>query len=129
MTVGLSVAGLANRVLNHLVGGAVWSQPAGLWVQLHLGDPGAAGTASPSLVSARSPAFFNSAAAGSVSMTTPAPQWTMTSTEVVSHVSVWSAASGGTFLWSAQLAVAKNVGSGDTLTLNSCGMALSPVAS
>lgn len=129
MAVGLSATGLANKILDHLRGGTAWSQPAGLYVKLHLGDPGANGTASPSAVTTRAAATFSAANAGAIALTGTNPSWSMSATETVSHISVWDSATSGNFLWSSQLAVAKSVGSGDTLTLNSCGLSLSPVAS
>lgn len=128
MTVGLSTTNLANRILDHLRGGTSWTQPAGLYVRLHLGDPGAAGTANGSVVATRSQATFAAAANGSIALTGTNPSWSMTATESVSHISVWSAASGGDFLWSATLSVTKSVQSGDTLTLTSCGLSLGALA-
>jgi hypothetical protein len=52
----------------------------------------------------------------------------MTTTETITDISVWSAATSGTFYWSAPLAVSKTVANGDTLTLNTCGLSLSPLA-
>lgn len=129
MTVGLSATGLANKILDHLTGGTAWSQPTNLYVKLHLGDPGTNGTANPSQVTTRAQAHFSAASAGAIALTGTNPSWSMSATETVSHISVWDASTSGNFLWSSQLAVAKSVGSGDTLTLNSCGLSLSPVAS
>lgn len=129
MTVGLSATGLANKILNHLTGGTAWTQPSGVYIKLHLGDPGANGTANPSAVTSRAAATFAAASAGAIALTGTNPSWSMSATETVSHISVWDASTSGNFLWSSQLAVAKSVGSGDTLTLNSCGLTLSPVAS
>lgn len=126
--VGLSAANLANKILDHLRGGSAWSQPGGLYVKLHLGQPGADGTGSPSAVTTRAAVTFGAASAGAISITGTNPSWSMSATETVSHISVWDAATSGNFLWSAELTVAKSVGSGDTLTLNSCGLSLSPVA-
>lgn len=130
MTVGLSTANLANRILDHIRGGTAFTQPAGLHVKLHLGDPGAAGTANPSVVLTRSQATFGAAASGAIALTGTNPSWSMTATETISHISVWdsSATSGGNFLWSAALSVAKSVQSGDTLTLTSCGLSLGALA-
>jgi len=129
MTVGLSTANLANRILDHLRGGTAWTQPAGLYVRLHLGDPGASGTANASSVSTRSQATFAAAASGAIALTGTSPSWSMTGTETITHISVWDASTGGDFLWSAGLSVAKSVQSGDTLTLTSCGLSLGALAS
>lgn len=128
MTVGLSTANLANKILDHLRGGTAWSQPASLWVRVHIGDPGAAGTANSSAVTTRSQATFAAASSGAIALTGTNPSWSMTGTETISHISVWDASTSGNFLWSAALSVSKSVQSGDTLTLTSCGLSLGALA-
>jgi hypothetical protein len=130
MTVGLGTTTLANRILDHLRGGTAWTQPAGLYVKLHLGDPGAAGTANSSVVTTRSEVTFAAAASGAIALTGTNPSWSMTATESISHISIWDASgpSAGNFLWSAALSVTKSVQSGDTLTLTSCGLSLGALA-
>ncbi|CPS10401.1 gp34 protein [Mycobacteroides abscessus] len=128
MTVGLHTANLANKILDHLRGGTAWAQPGGLWVRLHTADPGAAGTAAGSAVSARSQAAFAAAASGAIALTGTNPSWSMTATETITHISIWDASTGGNFQWSAVLSVPKSVQSGDTLTLTNCGLSLGPLA-
>lgn len=128
MTVGLSTTNLANRILDHLRNGTAWTQPTGLWVRLHIGDPGSAGTANTSVLATRSQATFAAAASGAIALTGTNPSWSMTATETISHISVWDASTAGNFLWSATLSVAKSVQSGDTLTLTSCGLSLGALA-
>lgn len=126
MTVGLAATGLAHAWLNMLRGTAP-TVPAGTFVQLHTGDPGAAGTTAPSAVTTRQSATFAAAAGGAIALSN-SPAFTMTASETITHISVWSAASGGTFLWSAILSASKAVVATDTLTLTTCGLALAPVA-
>lgn len=129
MTVGLSVASGANAMLNGFrnVSFAV----AGTWVKLFVGDPGATGAANASAGSTtRSQVTFAAASNGAIALTGTQPTWTNGGTsETVTHIGVFDAASGGNMLWSAQLATAKTWASGDTLTLTSCGLSLSPLAS
>lgn len=127
MSVGLSATNLANKILDHLRGGTAWTQPAGLFIKLHQGDPGTDGTLLPSAVTTRAEVTFGAASAGEIALTGTNPSWSMSASETISHISVWSASTGGSFLWSAALTVNKSVGAGDTLTLNSCGLKLSPV--
>lgn len=129
MAVGLSVVNLANRILNHLVGGEAWSRPAGLFAQIHKGSPGAAGTANASVVTARKAMTFGAASGGAVDLSGSFPVWEMTAAETISHVSVHSAASGGDFQLSAALSEPKQVGNGDTLTLQSFLLSFGPLAS
>jgi hypothetical protein len=128
MTVGLSTSNLANKILDHISGGTAFSQPGGLYIRLHVGDPGSAATANTSTVATRSQATFAAAVSGAIALTGTSPSWSMTGTETISHISVWDASTGGNFLWSAALSVAKSVQSGDTLTLTSCGLSLGALA-
>lgn len=128
MTVGLSVTNTANAMLNGLrnVSFAV----SGTWVGLHTADPGASGGSAGSAGSAvRVAATFGAASAGAIALTGTQPAWTNGGTsETVTHISVWDAETGGNFLWSAQLASGKSWADGDTITLTSCGLSLSPLA-
>lgn len=127
MTVGLSSTNLAHVWLN-LVRGTDPTPPSGTYVKLHVGDPGSAGTANAGAVTTRSQATFSAASAGAIALTGTNPSWSMTTTETISHISVWDASSAGNFLWSASLSASKSVANGDTLTLTSCGLSLSPLA-
>lgn len=129
MAYGLSVAGLANVILEHLRGGTAWTKPTALYAQLHTGNPGASGTTAVSSVSTRNTVTFGAASNAAIALTGTAPVWNMTGTETISGISVWSAATAGTFLWSAALSASKTVANGDTLTLQSCGLAFNTLAS
>lgn len=126
MTVGLATTAFANALLN-TVNGTSFSISA-TWVQLHVGDPGAAGTANVSAVTTRQQATFAAASLGSLSLSTTPTAWNMTTTETIQAISVWSLVTLGTFYWSASLAVNKTVANGDTLTLNTCGLSFAPLA-
>ncbi|MFI7191495.1 hypothetical protein ACIBQ0_17310 [Nocardia nova] len=128
MTVGLATTTLANKILDHLRGGTAWTQPSGLYVKLHIGDPGSAGTSNASAVTTRSQATFAAAASGAIALTGTNPSWTMTASETISHVSIWDASTAGNFLWSVALSASKAVVSSDTLTLTSLGFSLTPLA-
>jgi hypothetical protein len=52
----------------------------------------------------------------------------MTTTETISHISVWDASSAGNFLFSAALTTPKSVNNGDTLNLTTLGFSLTPQA-
>lgn len=132
MAVGLSAVNLANAWLN-VVNGTTFTGAAGSFIQLHTsaGDPGASGTANVSSVTTRPAATWGAAAAGAKAITATFPSWTAwagTSPETVAFVSDWSAASAGTFYFSAALTANKTVQTGDTLTLNSLSVSLAPLA-
>lgn len=127
MATGISVANVANPVLNWLRNVAPPAVPA-LWVKLHLLDPGAAGTANPSVVTTRMQATMGAPSGGSMSLSLISGSWTMTATEAIGFISVWTDPAAGNFLFSAPLASVKNVVAGDTLTLTVLTVAHTPLA-
>lgn len=127
MTLGISTVNVANAVLDWLRGVAPSTVPA-LWVKLHLGDPGASGTANPSVVTTRMQATMNAASGGSMTLSAVSGSWSMTATEAITHISVHDASTGGNFRWSAILGTARNVNNGDTLTLTVLTLGNTPLA-
>lgn len=126
MTVGLAATTLANNWLNMLRGTA-FTAPAATYIKLHTADPGAAGATAASAVTTRQAATFSAASAGAIALSN-SPSFTMTTTETISHISVWDASSAGNFLWSAALTTSKSVVNTDTLTFTTLGVSLTPVA-
>lgn len=125
MTVGAAAA-TANSWLN-VLRGTTYTGVAGLFVQLHTADPGAAGTTAISAVTTRNALTLNAASGGSCTLSTLA-SYSMTATETISHVSLWTASSAGTFLASGALTASKAVNNGDTLTFNSFTLSFTPIA-
>lgn len=126
MTVGLHTVNTANAWLN-VLRGTTFTGIAGTFIKLHIGDPGSAGTANPSAVTTRQSASFSAAASGAIALSN-SPAFSMTATETISHISVWSDVSAGNFHWSAALTVAKAVVNTDTLTFTAVGVSLTPLA-
>lgn len=90
----------ANAVLN-AIGNNTSFAVATVYVQLHIGDPGAAGTANAAAETTRKTASFGAASAGSMSNDAIVGPWTsVAATETYSHVSLWDASPGGNFLGS-----------------------------
>ena len=129
MTVGISLVNLANPWLN-LLRGVVPSAPTGLWLALHVGDPGVSGTANQSVNTTRLALNLAAASNGSVVLTGTQPLWNMTATETLSHLSTWdsSTSGSGNFWFSAALSATRTVNNGDTFTLTSFGITLQPIA-
>lgn len=89
-----------------------------VWLKLHLGDPGAAGTANPAVETTRKQATFGSAAASRAISNTVAAEWTnVSTTETYTWVSMWSASTGGTFLGRDDLSSSAAVEAGDTFRI------------
>jgi hypothetical protein len=128
MTVGLSAVNTADKLLN-TIGRTGTTFTAGLlYVKLHTGDPGSAGTANASTVTTRYAATFSASSAGSMALTAMGGTYAMTGTETISHISLHDAATAGNFLWSVALTASKSVINGDTLSLTSLTLAFTPIA-
>lgn len=135
MTAGFSAANLVSAWLDTLrasgSGGTAFGPVAATFCQLHTGDPGASGTSNVSVGSTTRNSFvFSDSSAGSaLSLGTPPGAWTNGGTsETLTHISVWSASSAGTFYFSVALTVSKAWVSTDTFTLSTLGVSLAPQA-
>lgn len=115
MTVGLSTTH-AHAILN-VFRGTTYTAPASVWLRLHTGDPGAAGTANASAETSRRQVTFGAPSAGS--SVASAVSWTgwTAGTETITHVSLWDASTAGNFLISGALAASKTVANGDTINV------------
>lgn len=109
---------LENELLDHIAGSA-YTVPSGLYVKLHTGDPGEAGTANAATEATRKSVTFGAASSGSMSATgSPVAQWTSVSTtETYTHFSVWDAVSAGNCLGSGALSSSAAMTAGDTFNL------------
>ena len=133
--VGLSATNIVTLWLNYIKGAAVTTKTANTsYVQLHVGDPGSAGTANVSVGSTTRlqilDADWTSSAAGSaLAMTAAHGPWTNGSaTETISHISLFSAAAAGTFYFSIALTTPQPWVGGNTFTLNTLSVGLTPQA-
>lgn len=115
MTVGQSTA-WAHPILNLLRATNI-TAPAGVYLKVHTGDPGSAGTSNASAETTRKAVTFGAPSAGSSAAS--AVSWATWSagSETISHVSLWDASTNGTFIQSGALAASKAVTNGDTLNV------------
>lgn len=91
---------------------------ATVYVQLHTGDPGSAGTANVAANTTRQQATFGAGAASRTISNTVAIEWTSVSnTETYSWISLWSASTNGTFLGRDDLSSTASVTAGDTFRI------------
>ena len=113
MAAGITVAA-ANTLLDSL--GAAYP-----WIKLHVGNPGAAGTANAAVEATRKQASWASASAGSKA-SNAALNWTSVSTtENYTYFSAWSAATGGTCGFTGVITNG-NMTAGGNFTINSGGV-------
>ena len=116
MAVGLAPA-TANLILDAIARGTDWAGFDAVWVKLHIGDPGAAGTANPAGHTTRIQATFGTPASGGAISNTAALVWTSVSNaEDFTHFSAWTLNASGVFEFSG-LVTANAVLVGDTFTI------------
>lgn len=116
MATGFSAA-TANAILNALTGRAAWTNPTALYIKLHIGDPGAAGTANAATNTTRQQATFGTDAASGAISNTAAVTWTsVAGSEDYTHFSAWDNVSAGSFQFSGTV-TANAVSAGDTFTI------------
>ena len=91
---------------------------ATVYVQLHLGDPGSAGTSNLAAETDRVQATFGSAASGRAISNTAVIEWlAVSNTETYTWVSLWTASTSGTFLGRDDLSSSAAVTAGDTFRI------------
>ena len=124
---GISTVNVANSWLNCIrASGTTRTVVSGTQVKLHTADPGSAGTANYSAGSGSAVTMTqNAASSGSIAISN-APAWTNGGTsETITDISVWDS---GTWLYNVHLSSSQAWVSGNTFTLNSCSVALAPLA-
>lgn len=105
---------LENALLDHIRGGTTYTAPSGLYVKMHTGAAGEAGTANAAGETTRVAATFGTAASGGSISNTVAVQWTgVSTTETWSHFSVWDASTAGNCLFVGALDASKALTSGE----------------
>jgi hypothetical protein len=116
MATGLS-SSVANAILDALCRNTAWTPPSALYVKLHVGDPGAAGTANAATETTRKQATFGTAASGGAISNTSAITWTgVGGSEDFTHFSAWDASTAGSFQFSGTI-TANPVTAGDDFSI------------
>lgn len=114
---GTLAEGVRNSMLDAFARNTSYANAA-VWVKLHTGDPGAAGTANAATETTRKQATFGSGAASGAISNTAAVEWAdVSTTEAYAWVSLWTASTGGTFLGSDELSSSASVTAGDTFRI------------
>lgn len=108
----------ANQMIDAYVGRTTYTANAAYYIKLHTGDPGSAGTSNAATETTRQAATFGSAASGGAISNTAAIEWTnVSTTETYTHISAWTASTGGTFLGRDDLSSSAAVTAGDTFRI------------
>jgi len=112
------------KILEHTTGKTAWTIPTNVYVKLHLGDPGEAGTSNAATETTRKVAAWASASSGSIA-TSATLEWTnVAATETYSHWSMWDASTAGNCLWTGALSSSAAVTAGDTFQITSLTLSL-----
>lgn len=108
----------ANKLLGHGLGIASYTMPSGVYLKLHVGDPGPDGTANPSTTTTRALITWGSVANGAVQIAADL-SFVLASREKLTHGSCWDASSAGNCLFTGELDEDKNLYLGDTFLVPS----------
>jgi len=129
VTAGLHAVNVANKILN-VYRNTAFAAIATVYVQLHTGDPGAAGTTAVSVGDAtRKQASWNAAAGGSMALSSSPANWTNGGTsETINYISLWDQSSSGNFLQSASVGSPQAWASTNTLTITTLTLSYTPIA-
>jgi hypothetical protein len=120
-----------NTVLDSIFSAAAFTAPAASYIQLHTGDPGAAGTSNISSYATRTVLAWSASAGGTKSISaavTITASWAGTNGETLTHVSYWDAVTGGNFIVSDQLVAPVLVVTGQPVAVPTLTVPWQPLA-
>lgn len=122
----MSIANFLETTLLDLVfNGTSYAGQSTVYVKLHTGDPGEACTGNAAGETTRKAATFAAASAGAIANDADITWTNVSTSETISHISVWDAVSSGNALWYGALAASKPVTAGDTLVIASGALTVS----
>ena len=114
---------LCNAILN-AVGNNTSLAVAVPYVKLHVGDPGAAGTANPATETTRKAISFAVASAGAIASDADISWTNISGSQDATHFTVWDDVSAGNFLFSGSVTAGAYT-AGDTYTITSGNLSAS----
>jgi hypothetical protein len=114
MATGMS-AYLANSLLNALGNNTAYAV-TNVYVKLHVGDPGAEGTANPATETTRKAVSFAGASAGSIASDTDVSWTNISGSEDATFFTAWDSLDAGSFLFSGTI-TGNPYTAGDTYTI------------
>jgi len=119
MATGLS-SYLANAFLNS-VGNATSFSVSTAYVKLHIGDPGANGTANPATETTRKAVSFGAAGSGSMANDADVSWTSIAGSQNATYFTAWDASTAGNFLFSGTIS-GNAYTAGDTYTIPSASL-------
>ena len=112
------------KILDHTTGTASWTAPAAVYLKLHTGDAGEAGTSNAATETTRKVVTFSAASSGSIASSGTVSWTSVAATETYSHWSLWDASTAGNCLWTGALSSSASVTAGDTFQITSLTLSL-----
>lgn len=97
MTTGLKTS-VANSVLEAIVKNTGYTGPAAIWVKLHVGDPGSAGSANAAANTTRMQATFAAASSAAIANSGDIVWTSVSTTETYTHFTLYDASTAGNFI-------------------------------
>jgi nitrous oxide reductase accessory protein NosL len=113
---------LEDAIANALRGGGngvSFTAPAAVYVKLHTGDPGEAGTSNAAGNTTRQAGTFGASSGGVITSNADITWTSVSTTETYSHVSLWDNSTAGNCLGSGALTSSRAVTAGDTFRIAS----------
>lgn len=107
---------VANSMLNATLRATSYTGPATLFIQLHTGAPGAAGTTNIAGNATRKAIAFNAASGGSSASTSDVVWTAVSNTETYTNFTIWDASTSGNLIGDG-LVTANPITAGDTFTI------------
>lgn len=112
------------KILDHTTGRASWTAPSTVYLKLHTGDPGEAGTSNAATETTRQSVSWSAASSGSIGSSATVSWTNVSTTETYSHWSLWDNSTAGNCLWSGALSAPAAVTAGDTFQITSLTLTL-----
>ena len=112
------------KLLDHVTGRASFTMPTNVYIKLHTGDAGEAGTSSAATEATRKVVAWAAAASGSIASSATLEWTNVSTTETYSHWSMWDAITAGNCLWTGALSASAAVTAGDTFQITTLTLTL-----
>lgn len=97
--------------------GSNFTAPAATYAKLHTGDPGEAGTSNAAGETTRQAISFGAPSSGVITASGDVTWTNVSTSETISHISIWDNSTAGNCLFTGALSASKTVNSGDTFVL------------
>ena len=115
---------LENEVLDHVLATGAFTAPTNVYVKLHTGAPGESAAANAAGETTRVQATFSAASGGTASLSATVSWTNVSTTETVTHFSIWDASTAGNPLIVGALDSSVSLTAGDDLDITTLDVSL-----